>query len=67
MVQKLFSYIDQTSIPDNPDSLQTQEVLLPGQLVTIYVKVVIIFIAKSAVARIYAFYMYSSVIICVCL
>ncbi|XP_071715598.1 DNA-directed RNA polymerase I subunit 2-like [Rutidosis leptorrhynchoides] len=38
MVQKLFSFIDQTSIPDNPDSLQTQEVLLPGQLVTIYVK-----------------------------
>ncbi|KAL4563574.1 hypothetical protein LXL04_027617 [Taraxacum kok-saghyz] len=38
MVQKLFSFIDQTSIPDNPDSLQTQEVLLPGQLVTIYIK-----------------------------
>ncbi|PWA86659.1 nuclear RNA polymerase A2 [Artemisia annua] len=38
MVQKLFSFIDQTSIPDNPDSLQTQEVLLPGHLVTIYVK-----------------------------
>nr|XP_043622134.1 DNA-directed RNA polymerase I subunit 2 [Erigeron canadensis] len=38
MVQKLFSFIDQTSIPDNPDALQTQEVLLPGHLVTIYVK-----------------------------
>ncbi|KAI7754543.1 hypothetical protein M8C21_024585 [Ambrosia artemisiifolia] len=38
MVQKLFSFIDQTSIPDNPDSLQTQEILLPGHLVTIYVK-----------------------------
>ncbi|KAI3709939.1 hypothetical protein L2E82_39709 [Cichorium intybus] len=38
MVQKLFSFIDQTSIPDNPDSLQTQEVLLPGHLVTIYIK-----------------------------
>ncbi|XP_076896667.1 DNA-directed RNA polymerase I subunit 2-like, partial [Bidens hawaiensis] len=38
MVQKLFSYVDQTSIPDNPDSLQTHEVLPPGQLVTIYIK-----------------------------
>lgn len=38
MVQKLFSFIDQTSIPDNPDSLQTQEVLLPGHLITLYVK-----------------------------
>ncbi|KVI11384.1 DNA-directed RNA polymerase, subunit 2 [Cynara cardunculus var. scolymus] len=38
MVQKLFSFIDQTSVPDNPDSLQTQEVLLPGHLITIYVK-----------------------------
>ncbi|KAL8236009.1 hypothetical protein R6Q59_017090 [Mikania micrantha] len=38
MVQKLFSFVDQTSIPDNPDALQTQEVLLPGHLVTIYIK-----------------------------
>ncbi|KAJ9565718.1 hypothetical protein OSB04_001684 [Centaurea solstitialis] len=38
MVQKLFSFIDQTSVPDNPDSLQTQEVLLPGHLIIIYVK-----------------------------
>ncbi|KAI3800723.1 hypothetical protein L1987_28817 [Smallanthus sonchifolius] len=38
MVQKLFSFIDQTSIPDNPDSLQTQEVLPPGHLITIYIK-----------------------------
>ncbi|CAI9298115.1 unnamed protein product [Lactuca saligna] len=28
MVQKFFSFIYQISIPDNPDSLQTQEVLL---------------------------------------
>ncbi|KAI3781002.1 hypothetical protein L2E82_11000 [Cichorium intybus] len=35
---KLFSFIDQTSIPDNPDSLQTQEVFLLGHLVTIYIK-----------------------------
>lgn len=39
MVQKLFSLIDQTSVPDNPDSLQNQDVLLPGQLITIYLKV----------------------------
>lgn len=39
MVQKLFSLIDQTSVPDNPDSLQNQEVLLPGHLITIYLKV----------------------------
>jgi len=39
MLQKLFSLVDQTSVPDNPDSLQNQEVLLPGHLITIYVKV----------------------------
>ncbi|KAI3416630.1 uncharacterized protein J3R85_015253 [Psidium guajava] len=38
MVQKLFSLIDQTSVPDNPDSLQNQEVLLPGHLIAIYLK-----------------------------
>ncbi|XP_022951240.1 DNA-directed RNA polymerase I subunit 2 isoform X1 [Cucurbita moschata] len=38
MAQKLFSLIDQTSVPDNPDSLQNQDVLLPGQLITIYMK-----------------------------
>uniref|UniRef100_F6HVC4 DNA-directed RNA polymerase subunit beta n=1 Tax=Vitis vinifera TaxID=29760 RepID=F6HVC4_VITVI len=38
MVQKLFSLIDQTSVPDNPDVLQNQEVLLPGHLITIYLK-----------------------------
>ncbi|KAL2514232.1 nuclear RNA polymerase A2 [Forsythia ovata] len=38
MLQKLFSLIDQTSMPDNPDSLQNQEVLLPGHLITIYLK-----------------------------
>ncbi|KAF7836196.1 DNA-directed RNA polymerase I subunit 2 [Senna tora] len=38
MLQKLFSLIDQTSVPDNPDSLQNQEVLLPGHLITIYLK-----------------------------
>ncbi len=39
MLQKLFSLIDQTSVPDNPDSLQNQDVLLPGHLITIYLKV----------------------------
>ncbi|KAL5564528.1 hypothetical protein UlMin_027692, partial [Ulmus minor] len=38
MVQKLFSLIDQTSAADNPDSLQNQEVLLPGHLIAIYLK-----------------------------
>ncbi|XP_038680382.1 DNA-directed RNA polymerase I subunit 2 [Tripterygium wilfordii] len=38
MVQKLFSLIDQTSVPDNSDSLQNQEALLPGHLITIYLK-----------------------------
>lgn len=39
MVQKLFSLVDQTSAPDNSDSLQNQEILLPGHLITIYLKV----------------------------
>ncbi|XP_051121595.1 DNA-directed RNA polymerase I subunit 2 isoform X2 [Andrographis paniculata] len=34
MLQKLFSLVDQTSVPDNPDSLQNQEVILAGQLIT---------------------------------
>lgn len=38
MLQKLFSLVDQTSLPDNPDALQNQEVLLPGHLITIYLK-----------------------------
>lgn len=38
MLQKLFSLVDHTSVPDNPDSLQNQEVLLPGHLITIYLK-----------------------------
>ncbi|XP_057976334.1 DNA-directed RNA polymerase I subunit 2 isoform X2 [Malania oleifera] len=38
MLQKLFSLIDQTSAPDNLDALQNQEVLLPGHLITIYLK-----------------------------
>ncbi|KAL6562796.1 DNA-directed RNA polymerase I subunit RPA2 [Orobanche hederae] len=38
MLQKLFSFVDQTSVPDNSDSLQNQEVLLPGHLITIYLK-----------------------------
>ncbi|XP_019055826.1 PREDICTED: DNA-directed RNA polymerase I subunit 2 [Nelumbo nucifera] len=38
MLQKLFSLVDQTTVPDNPDTLQNQEVLLPGHLITIYLK-----------------------------
>ncbi|KAL9659565.1 hypothetical protein QQ045_024372 [Rhodiola kirilowii] len=38
MLQKLFSLVDQTSLPDNPDSPQNQEVLGPGHLITIYLK-----------------------------
>lgn len=39
MVQKLFSLVDETSVPDNQDALQNQEVLLPGHLIAIYLKV----------------------------
>ncbi|OMO87241.1 hypothetical protein COLO4_20729 [Corchorus olitorius] len=39
MVQKLFSLVDQTSTPDNTDSLQNQEILLAGHLITIYLKI----------------------------
>ncbi|XP_024007983.1 DNA-directed RNA polymerase I subunit 2 [Eutrema salsugineum] len=38
LIQKLFSLVDQTSLPDNPDSLQNQEILVPGHLITIYLK-----------------------------
>jgi DNA-directed RNA polymerase I subunit RPA2 len=30
--------VDQTSLPDNPDSLQNQEILVPGHVITIYLK-----------------------------
>ncbi|KAG4943859.1 hypothetical protein JHK85_048505 [Glycine max] len=32
------SFLYQTSVPDNPDSLQNHEVLLPGHLITLYLK-----------------------------
>ncbi|KAH9615819.1 hypothetical protein KSS87_022967 [Heliosperma pusillum] len=38
MLQKLFSLVDQTSVLDNPDSLQNHEVLPAGQLISIYLK-----------------------------
>ncbi|GLT64966.1 hypothetical protein SLA2020_374250 [Shorea laevis] len=38
MVQKLLSLIDQTCVPDNLDSLQNEEILLPGHIITIYLK-----------------------------
>lgn len=39
MLQKLFSFIDQTSVPDDPDLLQNQEVLSAGHLITVYLQV----------------------------
>lgn len=38
MVQKLFSLVDETSVPDNPDALQNQEALLAGQMIAIVLK-----------------------------
>ncbi|XP_074576381.1 DNA-directed RNA polymerase I subunit 2-like [Curcuma longa] len=38
MLQKLYALVDQTAAPDNPDTLQHQEVLLPGHLIAIYLK-----------------------------
>lgn len=38
MLQKLYALVDQTAARDNPDALQNQEVLLPGHLITIYLK-----------------------------
>ncbi|EFH69848.1 hypothetical protein ARALYDRAFT_313639 [Arabidopsis lyrata subsp. lyrata] len=38
IIQKLYSLVDQTSLPDNPDSLQNQEILVPGHVITIYLK-----------------------------
>ncbi|CAL9001357.1 unnamed protein product [Prunus brigantina] len=38
MVQKLFSLVSEKSKEDNPNALQNQEVLLPGHLITIYLK-----------------------------
>ncbi|KAF6158224.1 hypothetical protein GIB67_015018 [Kingdonia uniflora] len=38
MMQKLFALVDHTAAPDNTDALQNQEVLLPGHLITIYLK-----------------------------
>ncbi|XP_010670529.2 DNA-directed RNA polymerase I subunit 2 isoform X2 [Beta vulgaris subsp. vulgaris] len=38
MLQKLFSLVDQTSVPDNPDALQNQEVLQVGPLISVYLK-----------------------------
>ncbi|CAL9777459.1 unnamed protein product [Musa acuminata subsp. burmannicoides] len=38
LLQKLYALVDQTATPDNPDALQNQEILLPGHLITIYLK-----------------------------
>jgi hypothetical protein len=39
MLQKLYALVDQTTSPDNPDALQFQEALLPGYLITVFLKV----------------------------
>lgn len=39
MLQKLFSFVDQTSAQENPDALQYQEVLTVGNLLSVYIKV----------------------------
>ncbi|XP_057520184.1 DNA-directed RNA polymerase I subunit 2 isoform X1 [Amaranthus tricolor] len=38
MLQKLFSLVDKTSVSDNPDALQNQEVLQAGLLISVYLK-----------------------------
>ena len=47
MVQKLFAFVDNTAAPDNPDTLANQEVLQPGHLITIYLKVKEVFSSLS--------------------
>ena len=41
MLQKLFSLVDKTSVSDNPDALQNQEVLQAGLLISVYLKVLL--------------------------
>ncbi|OEL31517.1 DNA-directed RNA polymerase I subunit 2, partial [Dichanthelium oligosanthes] len=38
MLQKLYALVDQTASPDNADALQFQEALLPGHLITVFLK-----------------------------
>ncbi|TVU32185.1 hypothetical protein EJB05_23907 [Eragrostis curvula] len=38
MLQKLYALVDKTAAPDNADALQYQEALLPGHLITIFLK-----------------------------
>jgi len=38
LLQKLYAIVDQTASPDNPDALQFQEALLPGHLITVFLK-----------------------------
>jgi len=47
MLQKLFSLVDQTSVPDNPDALSNHEVLEVGQLIAMYLKVVTFVVIMS--------------------
>lgn len=43
MLQKLYALVDQTASPDNADALQNQEVLMPGHLIAVYLKVTVCF------------------------
>lgn len=43
MLQKLYALVDQTASPDNADALQYQEALLPGHLITVFLKVAQLF------------------------
>ncbi|GJM88493.1 hypothetical protein PR202_ga04564 [Eleusine coracana subsp. coracana] len=38
MLQKLYALVDKTAAPDNADALQYQEALLPGHLITVFLK-----------------------------
>ena len=46
MLQKLFALVDGMAAPDNADALQNHEILLPGHLLTIVVKVCFDFFAR---------------------
>lgn len=43
MLQKLYALVDQTAAPDNADALQNQEVLMPGHVIAVYLKVTVCF------------------------
>ncbi|KAK3135668.1 hypothetical protein QOZ80_5BG0421940 [Eleusine coracana subsp. coracana] len=42
MLQKLYALVDKTAAPDNADALQYQEALLPGHLITVFLKLILV-------------------------